>query len=119
MGWLEPEEVRDVLLGSDVLIHPSLHDAYPAAVLEAMAVGLPQPRPRLLPSGTAASSSSPYPRTRPSVGALSLGVAQQEMGAPAPFFAPWLGPGIGAAAAACGLRHYGIGGANRIADFVF
>jgi len=41
VGWLEPEEVRDVLLGSDVLIHPSLHDAYPAAVLEAMAVGLP------------------------------------------------------------------------------
>jgi glycosyltransferase involved in cell wall biosynthesis len=40
-GWLEPDEVQDVLRGSDVLIHPSLQDAYPAAVLEAMAAGLP------------------------------------------------------------------------------
>ena len=40
-GWLEPDEVGDVLRRSDVLIHPSLRDAYPAAVLEAMASGLP------------------------------------------------------------------------------
>ena len=41
VGWLEPEEVREVLRVSDVLIHPSLQDAYPAAVLEAMASGMP------------------------------------------------------------------------------
>ena len=41
VGWLEPEEVRDFLRVSDVLIHPSLQDAYPAAVLEAMASGTP------------------------------------------------------------------------------
>ena len=40
-GWMEPDEVRDVLHRSDVLIHPSLRDAYPAVVLEAMAAGLP------------------------------------------------------------------------------
>ncbi len=40
-GWLEPDEVGGVLRRSDVLIHPSLRDAYPAAVLEAMAAGLP------------------------------------------------------------------------------
>ncbi|MDP7544945.1 MAG: glycosyltransferase, partial [Anaerolineales bacterium] len=40
-GWLEPDEVGGVLRRSDVLIHPSLRDAYPAAVLEAMASGLP------------------------------------------------------------------------------
>ena len=41
VGWLEPEEVRDFLRVSDVLIHPSLQDAYPAAVLAAMASGTP------------------------------------------------------------------------------
>ncbi|HJO34311.1 MAG: glycosyltransferase family 4 protein [Anaerolineales bacterium] len=41
MGWLEPDEVGGILRRSDVLIHPSLRDAYPAAVLEAMAAGLP------------------------------------------------------------------------------
>ena len=40
-GWLEPDEVRSVLQRCDVLIHPSLRDAYPAAVLEAMATGMP------------------------------------------------------------------------------
>ena len=41
MGWMEPNEVRKILSQSHVFVHPSLRDAYPAAVLEAMAVGLP------------------------------------------------------------------------------
>ena len=40
-GWMEPNEVRKILEQAHVFVHPSLRDAYPAAVLEAMAVGLP------------------------------------------------------------------------------
>jgi colanic acid/amylovoran biosynthesis glycosyltransferase len=40
-GWMEPNEVRKILDQAHVFVHPSLRDAYPAAVLEAMAVGLP------------------------------------------------------------------------------
>ena len=38
---MEPNEVRKILEQAHVFVHPSLRDAYPAAVLEAMAVGLP------------------------------------------------------------------------------
>ena len=40
-GWMEPDKVTEVLKKAQVYVHPSLRDAYPAAVLEAMAAGLP------------------------------------------------------------------------------
>ena len=40
-GWMEPDEVRKILEQAHIFVHPSLRDAYPAAVLEAMAAGLP------------------------------------------------------------------------------
>ena len=41
LGWLEPEAIRALYRGADVLLHPSpLEDPYPNAVLDAMAAGL-------------------------------------------------------------------------------
>ncbi len=39
-GWLEPEQLVHLLASSHALIHPSLSDPFPVAVLEAMAAGL-------------------------------------------------------------------------------
>ena len=40
LGWLEPEQVIDLLARCDVLIHPSpTHEPYGVAVIEAMAAG--------------------------------------------------------------------------------
>ena len=41
LGWLEHDEVVDLLGGADVLIHPSpVHEPYGVAVIEAMAAGM-------------------------------------------------------------------------------
>jgi glycosyltransferase involved in cell wall biosynthesis len=40
-GWLEPDDLRQLYLRSDILIHPSpIHDPFPNAVLEGMAASL-------------------------------------------------------------------------------
>lgn len=42
LGWQEPEELRDVYLDSDAMVHPApTHDPFPVTVLEGMAAGLP------------------------------------------------------------------------------
>ncbi len=41
LGWLEPEEMAAAYLACDVLLHPSRRDAFPLAVIEAMAWGRP------------------------------------------------------------------------------
>jgi glycosyltransferase involved in cell wall biosynthesis len=41
LGWVEPNDLINVLQNSDVLIHPSpIHEPYGVAVIEAMAAGL-------------------------------------------------------------------------------
>jgi glycosyltransferase involved in cell wall biosynthesis len=39
-GWLEPDVVAKLFAESHILLHPSLYDPFPVAVLEAMAAGL-------------------------------------------------------------------------------
>ena len=41
LGWLEPNEVKDLYFLSDALVHSAYYDNFPVAVLEAMAFGLP------------------------------------------------------------------------------
>ena len=40
-GWLEANEIRDIMRESDFLIHPSHFDPYPNSVLEALSCGIP------------------------------------------------------------------------------
>ena len=41
LGWTEPAQLREILLSSHVLVHPSpVHDPFPNAVLEGMAAGM-------------------------------------------------------------------------------
>lgn len=40
-GWIEPDDLRELYLRSDILIHPSpVHDPFPNAILEGMAASL-------------------------------------------------------------------------------
>jgi glycosyltransferase involved in cell wall biosynthesis len=42
LGWLEAEQLKEIMLTSDVFVHyVPIHDPFPVAVLEAMAFGLP------------------------------------------------------------------------------
>jgi len=40
LGWLNPTEIHDLYLTTDILIQPSRIDPFPVAVLEAMAAGM-------------------------------------------------------------------------------
>jgi glycosyltransferase involved in cell wall biosynthesis len=39
-GWLQPDEIQQVLKSTHVFLHPARWDPFPVAVLEAMAAGL-------------------------------------------------------------------------------
>lgn len=41
LGWLEPDRIQGIYSRPAIFVHPAISDAYPVAVLEAMASGLP------------------------------------------------------------------------------
>jgi len=41
LGWLEPDQMRELLAAADVVVHAAIGDPFPVVVLEAMAMGKP------------------------------------------------------------------------------